>query len=424
VWIDLTDLRLWKGHLSGIQRVVFSIAESYAQMDGRARFFAYDFVQQDLYEVDFDPGDFQPARQAGVPWQTRSARFLALVFMNRPRRPSVDWALTRVGARRHEPAAAFADGDGVLLLGNLWDQPGLQRAVEAAKKDRSVNVFHLIYDLIPVVAPHLSRPDLAARYAEYLFNAVVLSRELFAISRATASDLARFAAANRLELPPVTVIRLGDDVAPGESSVPNEALRERSFVLCVGTFDARKNHALLYSVWKLAQERSIELPVLVIVGGTGFGAVDSRNNLTNDPAVRDRVLVLSDVDDRGLRWLYENCRFTIYPSVYEGWGLPIAESLHHGKLCLASRSSSMTEVGGDLAEYFSPFDAAECLALVVKYLDDDLLRRREAAITSDYRSLSWSQATRYLDERLRGSSLESASSLADLVAEPDRRRDT
>jgi hypothetical protein len=400
VWIDLTDLRFWKGHLTGIQRVVLNVAESFSHRGG-ARYFAYDFARRGLFEVPFDVSDFQAPYEGVASWNARAARSVAVRVATRRHRRGVPSSWLR--ARGEWRPAAFGDGDSLLLLGNVWDQPGLQDSIQRLKDSRPIRVFHLVYDLIPVLAPHWSEPTLPARYAEYLTKAAALSDELFAISQATALDLARFGVANRVTLPPVTVIRLGDEVpAGGEPEAPPEMWAQRPFVLTVGALEARKNHALLYAVWKLAHERGIVLPTLVIVGARGFGADDSVRALANDPTLRERVLILSDVGDGGLRWLYENCRFTIYPSIYEGWGLPIAESLHHGKLCLASGSSSMPEIAGDLVEYFSPFDAAECLALAARYMDDRLLRDREARITSEYRGQSWSQTARQLDARLRG----------------------
>jgi glycosyltransferase involved in cell wall biosynthesis len=399
LWIDLTDLLLWSGHLSGIQRVIFNVTSAYANANG-ARYFVYDFAGEQFLEAAFEPAGALPARLAQVSWQTRFARFLSLRLASRARWPGLRWVpncLVTPGAK----VAAFEPGDTLLILGNVWDQPGLQAALERVKHARAVTVTYLIYDLIPVVAPHLFRPDLEARYAKYLFNAVAVSDLLLVDSKATGSDLTAFAVANRLELPTVEVVHLGDEIARGPARRPDDLLPARSFVLCVGTFDARKNHALLYATWKLARERGIELPMLVIAGKVGYGARDAFHMLTTDPAVKNRVLVLSDIDDSQLRWLYENCRFTVYPSVYEGWGLPIAESLRHGKLCLASRSSSMPEIAGDLIEYFSPFDAAECLAVVAKYLDDDALHLREAMIADGYSGQSWEEAKESLDRHLR-----------------------
>jgi len=91
-------------------------------------------------------------------------------------------------------------------------------------------------------------------------------------------------------------------------------------VLSVGTLEARKNHSLLYAVWNSRAERGVELPRLVIVGRPGLWDGDVLHALAFDPSVSARVDVFSDVNDDQLLWLYQHCRYTVYPSIYEGWG--------------------------------------------------------------------------------------------------------
>jgi glycosyltransferase involved in cell wall biosynthesis len=81
--------------------------------------------------------------------------------------------------------------------------------------------------------------------------------------------------------------------------------------------------------------------------------------------------------------------FTIFPSVYEGWGLPVAESLNYGKVSISSDSSSMPEIAGNLIDYFSPYDAASCLSLMIKYQDKATRLKKEKQITQSYKTTSW-----------------------------------
>ena len=63
------------------------------------------------------------------------------------------------------------------------------------------------------------------------------------------------------------------------------------------------------------------------------------SDIAHDPRVAGDFLTLSHVSDGELQWLYEHCLFTVFPSLYEGWGLPVAESLMNGKFVLASSRS-------------------------------------------------------------------------------------
>jgi glycosyltransferase involved in cell wall biosynthesis len=102
------------------------------------------------------------------------------------------------------------------------------------------------------------------------------------------------------------------------------------------------------------------------------------------------VVHLARANDRQLRWLYRRCLFTLYPSHYEGWGLPVAEGMALGKFCICSGAASLPEVGGALAEYHDPLDGPGCLRLVEKaLLEPGWLASREERVRREYRTTSW-----------------------------------
>ena len=100
-------------------------------------------------------------------------------------------------------------------------------------------------------------------------------------------------------------------------------------------------------------------PRLVMCGRRGWKVDSLYEMLEQDPWLRARVTMVPSADDADLAHLYEHALFTVYPSLYEGWGLPVGESAWFGKHCIASRLSSIPEVCGDLIEYFDPHDHEE-----------------------------------------------------------------
>jgi glycosyltransferase involved in cell wall biosynthesis len=132
------------------------------------------------------------------------------------------------------------------------------------------------------------------------------------------------------------------------------------------------------------------LPKLVIVGRRGWLTDDIFTLMTTDPETKDDFICLQGAKDEELSWLYSNCLFTIYPSFYEGWGLPIAESIAHGTPVLASNTSSMPEIAGDLIDYFSPTSSDECLQAIIQLMDP---AKRTAAKKKlkQYEPTSWDQ---------------------------------
>ena len=100
--------------------------------------------------------------------------------------------------------------------------------------------------------------------------------------------------------------------------------------------------------------------------------------------------MLSNVSDEELAILYQECLFSVYPSFYEGWGLPVTEALCYGKPVLVSRSSALPEAGGEVVDYFDLGDAADLSARLEKLIFDPSYRaEREATIRTDFKARSW-----------------------------------
>jgi glycosyltransferase involved in cell wall biosynthesis len=108
------------------------------------------------------------------------------------------------------------------------------------------------------------------------------------------------------------------------------------------------------------------------------------------------------LSDAELQQAYRCCLFTVFPSLCEGWGLPIAESLAHGKLCVASNRTSIPEVGGNLVDYFDPSNEEDALAKIERPLiDPGYLAAREAQVRTEFRRRTWAECAHALIRALR-----------------------
>jgi len=104
-----------------------------------------------------------------------------------------------------------------------------------------------------------------------------------------------------------------------------------------------------------------------------------------------RVHILHDLSDTDLNTLYGACLFTTFPSFVEGWGLPVGESLARGKPCVASSTSSLPEVGGDLVDYVDPLNLRDGIPVLHRMIfDDDYRERRSANIQTRFKPRNWS----------------------------------
>lgn len=428
ILIDLTDLELWNGAHGGTQRVVYGIAKYFylqqESLDFEVVFIAFSSRQGHFNVTSFEPiyeraeahktataaHDTTPVvsiktrvKQRLRPYvpetvrRSQTARKVASKSLRVARRTVVELKAARQqrakGADNDSGVPIHFHGDDtVLILGKPWDNLQIQDTVARQKATIGFKVVQVVYDLIISLNPQLHHPSLFTAYTQNMFNAVSDSDLLLPISKSSAQDLKKFCRALNLTVPKVEVIRLGDEIVDNATSdaTKPDARIEKQFIACIGTIEIRKNHMLLYYAYKLGLERGIQLPQLVIVGSRGWLSGDFQYLVENDPVVKRHIIILDSINDAGLSWVYQNCQFTVYPSMYEGWGLPVAESLAYGKMCVASNSSSIPEIAGDLIEYFSPYDAADCLDKLVTYLDKEKLAQQERQITAKYQLTTWS----------------------------------
>ena len=168
------------------------------------------------------------------------------------------------------------------------------------------------------------------------------------------------------------------------------------FVLFVSTIEPRKNHLGAFAAWLalLRRHGPARIPTLVCVGKRGWDCDGIYARLASSPLLQRRAMIISDVTDDELAALYRHCRFTLYPSFYEGWGLPITESLCHGRVPLVARNSSLAEAGGEFAQYFDLDSKASLIGALERMIFDDAHRAAlEARIAQDFQPRHWTDVT-------------------------------
>ena len=119
------------------------------------------------------------------------------------------------------------------------------------------------------------------------------------------------------------------------------------YLLYVGTIEPRKNLLRLLNVWEKLY-KAAEVPPLVIVGSRGWLSEDFFSALANSPA-RNGALLTGYVRDEDLPALYAAATAFVFPSLYEGFGLPPLEAMACGTPVICSNTSSLPEVVGDAA---------------------------------------------------------------------------
>lgn len=323
-----------------------------------------------------------------------------------PAQAPADDPVGRRGARDvFETACRF--GDVLLVLGSPWFHPFYGEMIGKAQRQRGVRFALLVYDLIPLRRPEWCDHNLTLRFREWTGEVFPLVDNFLTISRASAEDLARLAreAGYRLRAEPQPIpIGTGFSDLPGDPDGAAVARPQRlpeadSYVLIVSTIEARKNHMLLFRVWRrLLEELPPErVPTLVFAGRVGWLVGDLMQQLHNADYLDGKIRLIEDPTDLELRHLYSGCRFTLFPSLYEGWGLPVTESLSFGKPCVISRATSLPEAGGELARYFDPEDGNEAYAVIRELLDHpEQVTTWTERVGREFRPITWEQSARGL----------------------------
>jgi glycosyltransferase involved in cell wall biosynthesis len=313
-------------------------------------------------------------------------------------------AVSRVQIERIDTLPAQAT---LVLLGANWRAPRLEAfALEHAR--RGDQVIQLIYDLIPVVAPQFFGKRLKQDFEQWLTTISAAPRSFICISDCTASDLRRYlgSKAKRTDCftVPLAHEMLGFGRTENVSIGPGAALdaSARPYVLCVGTIEIRKNGKALLDAWAALYEQLGErLPRLVFAGRMGWLIDEFNARLAGSEALSRTVCLVESPSDLELAFLYQNCLFTAYPSLYEGWGLPVGEAAWFGKYCVSSNTSSLPEVCGDLIDYVDPTDSAELqAALKLAITQPDYVAQREKIIR-ETRLRTWSDVANDLYQCVR-----------------------
>lgn len=308
-------------------------------------------------------------------------------------------------------AFEFPQGASLINLGTSWWLQNYFLFVRDAKARRGIRYIPFVHDMIPIMTPEHCTRGLTQDFISWVIGVFDHADHFLCNSEATKRDLLSVAATlgRQLDAADVAVVPLDTDFRkPGVAELADGALdrwglRRDGFVLFVSTIESRKGHLIAFDAWAdlIARHGPDAVPQLVCVGNRGWLNDRIYERLANDPALSAKVSMLSRLSDEELSLLYRACRFTLYPSTYEGWGLPVTESLCCGKVPLISDAASLPEAGGDFAVYV-PAGSVPALADAAErlILDSGYRASLEARIKAGFRPRAWSDLARQIADEL------------------------
>lgn len=239
---------------------------------------------------------------------------------------------------------------------------------------RQTYLVYTLYDLSFLVHPEWTTEENRQTCFQGVFQASLQADLIIAISEFTLKNFLSFFPHYPKERMRIIYpgSRFKEPVGKSKpSSLP--PLSKDEFWLTVGILEPRKNHRSLLRAYAELKNRFSKTYPLVLAGGQGWLIENLEKELEALQIHRD-VIQLGYVDDESLQWLYENCYAFIYPSFFEGFGLPVLEAMSQGAPVVVSSSSSLLEVVDDCGLHIDPSNEKELFQAMLEFQRNPELR--------------------------------------------------
>jgi glycosyltransferase involved in cell wall biosynthesis len=286
--------------------------------------------------------------------------------------------------------------DVILSVGSDWTHKNAAD-IAVLKKRCGFRYIALCHDVIPLLFPqHFPADDVAAfrRYWTEMFQTA--DRVLVTSTRA-AGDIENFCRDNGIAHAEFRRVPLGYDSALSATTAPlPNGLEAGRFILFVSTIEPRKGHDLLLRLWQRLLAANVPQSQgfkLVFVGRPGWQVDSVLNQIDDRSRFSGTLLHLTGIGDDALASLYHGAAFCVYPSQYEGLGLPIIEAFSLGKAVIASTGGALPETVGGFSPCLDLGDDNTWFETLKTWIEQpDVRERYEAKIRADFSWPNWDEA--------------------------------
>jgi len=264
-------------------------------------------------------------------------------------------------------------GDLLLMLDSSWAYP-IWSAIKRAR-DPEATVGLIVYDLISITHPQLFTPDLVERFRAWFDQAMDNVDFFIAISQTTLNEVKKRVESNRplakwngrfesFQLGSVIDNIVSDGAVRDElKKVFNSSNKPHTY-LTVGTIEPRKNHKYLLDAFDEVWQQCCDTQVC-IVGRIGWLCNRILKHIRSHPKYEKNLFMFNDLSDTELDYCYNHAKALVFPSLAEGFGLPLVEALYKGLPVLASDIPIFREVGKDFCTYFDISQSTSLAKIVV-----------------------------------------------------------
>jgi len=223
----------------------------------------------------------------------------------------------------------------------------------------------VVHDMTHEIFPEtVSKRDRTIEWKEKLVHK---ANKIIAISENTKKDIIKFYEINRGK---IDVVYLATSLASPQKDLKMDL--PKRYILFVGNRNKYKNFELMFkSIAKLLKEKK---EIVLLCAGSG-NFTDKEQELFEKFDVKERVKHIKFTDNKDLECIYNKAICFVFPSLYEGFGIPVLEAFACGCPAVISNISSLPEVGGEAVEYFDPYDMKSIHDTVKNVVEDSKLRK-------------------------------------------------
>ncbi|MCL4377176.1 MAG: glycosyltransferase family 4 protein [Actinobacteria bacterium] len=250
------------------------------------------------------------------------------------------------------------------------------------------NIILTIHDLAFIRYPEFNFDWFIKKYTREVLQNALKAKKIFADSISTKNDIVRFFKIDpeKIEVAYLAADNLFRKLEDGElnRNILKKYEINKKYILSVGTIEPRKNYISLIKAFNLLKINNLDISgnpkdlafdyELVIVGKTGWKSESTYDETSNSPFKND-ILFTGNIPDSDLIQLYNQAELFVYPSIFEGFGLPVMEAMKCGLPVITSNSSSLIEIAADKELLFEPYDFNDLALKMKSILKNGRLRK-------------------------------------------------
>lgn len=254
------------------------------------------------------------------------------------------------------------------------------------KKIKRVTIIH---DITPSLFPHFHK--LSSQIIQRLFFPSIIKRAdlLITNSKNTSTDLIKHYPKAECKSKIIYLGKSNKFVPLFSEKKLNQYKIRNPYFFTVSTIEPRKNLNVLLDAYKIFRSNSEKKIGLVISGGIGWKSKTFFKSYYNHPFKND-IRLIGYTNRQDLPYLYSQTEAFIFPSLYEGFGLPLLEAMSCGAACISSNTSSLPEVCEDAAIYFNPHSSKELsLKMELIVTDEKLQKKLKRRSIDQAKNFSW-----------------------------------